>query len=649
MNPKKFYVTTPIYYPNAKPHVGTLYTSVIADVLARWNKLMGKDVFFLTGCDEHGQKIQQAAEKAGKNPQDFVDAITPLFEKVWKLYNIDYSHFLRTSATGHEEGVKQWIGKLIDQGDVYKSLYSGLYCTGCEAYVSSSNNEAVKDAQGNFLCPIHQTQLKEISEEGYFFRLSAYQDKLLEFYEQHPDFITPKERINEVVSFVQSGLKDLCISRKKESVSWAIPFPGDPDHTVYVWADALPNYLTGIGYGQGSKAQEKFNFWWPANVQVMAKDIVKFHAVYWPAFLMASEMPLPKKLLVHGYILVDDQKMSKSAGNACDPETLAEQYGVEPVRYFLMRQMAVTQDGNFATKDLEEHVNADLANNLGNLLSRVVALAINNGLTIVKAPATTLEIRSAALKERSEETYRFVWEEMNKNMIHIALGQLFKFVSEVNAFIHEMQPWILAKQNTDLFAEVISVACHCLAMVGILLWPVMPTKMEELLGSLGISLKIGTDYEQLLRENEWNKTFELKKRAVPLFTKIEKRPEETKVVASATQEQGQSTDIDITDFSKVILAVGTVLSCQPVPKSDKLYQLEVDLGQYGKRSILSGVAQYLKPEELIGIQGVFVVNLKPRPMMGLMSHGMMLFAPDADGKQKPLTVKNMVTPGSRVK
>jgi len=658
MNRNKFYVTTPIYYVNSKPHLGTLYSTLLADIFARWNKVMGKNVFFLTGTDEHGQKLQEAADKAGMQPKQFVDSVVPEYKKVWSNYEINYDKFIRTTDEEHKNAVKHFIETLQEQGDIYKSSYTGMYCVPCETFVTI-NTETPKDVNGNHVCPNCQRGLKEVSEESYFFRLSAYQDQLLKFYEENPNFIVPKERLQEVISFVKSGLKDLSISRK--NVTWGIPFPGDPSHTVYVWGDALTNYISAIGYGQSDiKSDENFKFWWPADVQVMAKDIVRFHAVYWPAFLMALNLPLPKKLLVHGYILMGDYKMSKSRGNIIDPDNLANWYGIEQVRYYLARHISVAQDSQFDLKDLENYITADLANGVGNLLSRTLTLALNNNFSTVKAPST-LEPSSAAVKEKSEEAFRVYWEEMNNLHPHIALAELWKFVAHVNAYFHTMQPWVLAKQNRELFEEVIYTACQSMYEIAILLWPVMPKKMEELLKHLGHDFNVANTYEKDLRENKWNKTFNLHAVTEPLFVRPESHVEqvlqdsktepktESKSSEIKSSEKTLVTEIiNITDFAKVQLLVGTVKTCQPVSGSDKLLKLEVDLGQHGLRQILSGVAPYFKPEELVGKQGIFVANLAPRKMLGQESQGMMLFAKDEVGNMRMITVGGFVENGTRV-
>ncbi len=652
----KFYITTPIYYVNSKPHIGTLYSTLIADVAARWNKVCGKDTFFLTGTDEHGQKLEEAAEKAGMEPKAFVDSIVPEFKKAWKKYEIEYDKFIRTTDLDHQKAVIKIIEKMKESGDVYKSSYTGWYCVPCETFVTI-NSETPKGENGENLCTSCKRKLKEISEESYFFRLSAYEDRLLKFYEDNPNFIVPKEKLNEVVSFVKSGLNDLSISRRK--VKWGIPFPGDKEHTVYVWCDALTNYISAIGYGQDDKkSEESLDYWWPANLHVLAKDIVRFHAVYWPAFLMSVGLPLPKQMLVHGYILTNGQKMSKSMGNAIDPNELAKNYGVEQVRYYLLRQMPINQDGMFEIDDLEHRIASDLANNLGNLLNRTITLALNNNLQKVTAPES-LETASAALKEKCEEAFRSFWDEMNHYHMHIALSDLWKFISQVNAFFHEQQPWALAKNNKELFEEVIYDVCHSLYAIAIMLWPIMPKKMETLLGSLGETFDLkNNNYEEILRKNIWNKTFVLSKTDEPLFVRPEiKKDSSVETTAdkgalvkmTEKNEKKEVSDIiSIDDFIKVQLYVGEIMECEPIKGSDKLYKLKVDLGKSGVRQILAGVAKYFKPEDLIGKQGVYVTNLKPRKLMGEESQGMMLFAKDEKGNMQMTTVSGLVENGTRL-
>ncbi|MBM3886925.1 methionine--tRNA ligase, partial [Candidatus Dependentiae bacterium] len=515
MTQKHFYITTPIYYVNAKPHLGNLYSTLIADAIARWHKVLGESVFFLTGTDEHGQKVQEKAQQEGKDPQTFVDSMIPPFKEMWAKYNIEFDKFIRTTDVAHKEAVAYWIKKLMTQGDIYKATYEGWYCVPCETFVNIGADPA-KDVDGALICPSCSRALKELAEESYFFKLSAYQDRLLEFYAQHPDFITPKERLQEVLAFVKSGLRDLCLSRK--TVKWGISFPGDPSHTVYVWGDALNNYISAVGYGVPGEEQA-FATWWPAAMHVMAKDIVRFHAVYWPAFLMAADIALPKKLLVHGYILVDNQKMSKSKGNAIDPAELADAYGIDQVRYYLLRQMPITQDGSFSFQDLTEHINADLANSLGNLLNRSISLASKFDLSIVTSADNWLP-QAEQLRLKCIDVFHAYKTNMDNGMLHIALAEVWRLIGEVNAYFHATEPWKVAVTDKALFEQIISATCHSLRAIGLMLWPIMPKKMDVLLHAIGMPLFLGLDHEEELCNQYWNKTFTLTSSG-PLFTRIE--------------------------------------------------------------------------------------------------------------------------------
>lgn len=641
MSQNKFYVTTPIYYVTAKPHLGSLYSTLLADVLARWNTIQGKDSFFLTGTDEHGQKVAEAAQKAGKNPQEFVDSFIPAYKHAWDAYDIAYTNFIRTTDSYHVKAVQNWLRELKKTGDVYKSQYEGWYCTPCETFVTPKDGPEL-DANEGPLCTSCGRPTSAVAEETYFFKLSAYQDKLLKFYKDNPDFITPKERMNEVTSFVESGLKDLSISRT--TVKWGIPFPNDDQHVAYVWADALNNYITGVGYGQSGKEKE-FKKWWPADVHVLGKDIVRFHAVYWPAFLMASDLKLPKRLLVHGWIRVDKQKMSKSLGNVIDPLVLEKQYGADAVRYYLVRQIAITHDGEFSIQDLEKKIETDLANDLGNLLNRMVMLAEKNGVVDVAGRT----VWSEAAIDLRDECFNMIEDfegYMDDCLFHMALGRVWKFISQVNTYFHTQEPWKLAKgDDQDAFGQVLSATCHSLRAVAYLLWPVMPKKMEALLGSLGKSLDITTDTLENLELGAWRESFMLKK-IDPLFTKPEPQIEPAK--AQPVPEVPQNY-IKIDDVAKVELIVGTIEQCESVEKSEKLLKMQVNLGDHGIRQVLSGIRKHYAPEDLIGKQGIFVANLKPRKMMGMESQGMMLLADDADGGLKMATVAGAVPNGARLK
>jgi len=654
MSKQTFYVTTPLYYVNAKPHLGTLYSTLLADVAARWQRFAGKNVFFLTGTDEHGQKMADSAADAGLSPQQFVDRMVPVFQEVWKQYGISYSHFIRTTDSSHKQTVIYWIERLKKQGDIYKDSYEGLYCVPCETFVTSEH--AVKEGAAS-LCPSCHRSIDILSEKNYFFRLSAYADKLLAFYKQNPSFITPKERLNEVISFVRGGLKDLSLSRK--SVGWGIPFPGDSEHTVYVWCDALMNYVSALGYLRfGEKSAPLFQTFWPAHMQVMAKDIVKFHAVYLPAFLMAAGVEPAKQLLVHGYILVDDDKMSKSKGNVFDPVVLAKDFGVDPVRYYLTRYMVPTHDGNFSLEGLARRVGADLANSLGNLLQRSASLALKYGFT-ESHPVSKWSDASLALRAQCAEVLNAYEREMNDAQFHNALAQVWKFIGKVNAYFHTQKPWLLAKENVSQFKEVIAATCQSLYVVAHLIAPVMPYKSKQLLAALGHTVKAS---KESLWENKWNVMCTLFVPREPLFVRPEIRKTEQmadiqeakQTTVHSKEEKVVSTDhiaadavITIEDVAKVELVVGEICVCESLEKSQKLYRLEVDMGAYGKRQVIAGIAQYFSCEDIQGKKAVFVANLKPRKMMGLESQGMILCARDGE-KLTIITVDTSITNGTRL-
>lgn len=631
----KFYVTTPIYYVTAAPHLGSLYSTLLADVFARYHKLAGQDVFFLTGTDEHGQKVAQAAQKANKQPKEFVDSYIDSYKNTWKLYNLDYTKFIRTTDDYHVKGVQLWLQKLIDQGDVYKDFYKGLYCTPCETFVTERDQ---LPGQTHINCPSCQRPTIEVSEEAYFFKLSAYQDKLLQFYQDHPDFITPKERAHEVISFVKEGLKDLSLSRK--TVIWGIPFPGDQHHVTYVWADALNNYITAIGYGDTAKAAELAK-WWPADVQVLGKDIVRFHAVYWPAFLMASGLAVPKKLLVHGWIKVNDQKMSKSLGNAVDPLHLANTYGVDTIRYYLVRKMAITQDSEFRLTDIEQSMNSELANDLGNLLNRCSTLALKHNISLIEVPKSWSP-KSHTLHEECKAMIAESWDLVEQGFLYRAVNRIWEFINKTNAYFHEQEPWVQSKSDPQAFNQTIAATVYSLQAIGVMLWPVMPAKMELLLGSVGFEWEKDEDVIGRLKRSLWNNSCEIKK-IDTLFQKIELTVSEQTEGSSVEEKPKEESYLQIEEFVKVDMRVGTIKECELVAGSDKLLKMQVDFGTLGQRQILAGVQKYYSPQDLIGNQGVFVVNLKPRKMMGMESQGMMLMA-----STQRLIPGQVVEPGSKI-
>ncbi len=635
------YVTTPIYYVTARPHLGSLYSTLLADVITRWHALQGYKTFLLTGTDEHGQKVAQAAKTAGVAPKEFVDSFIHDYKETWRAFQIGYSYFIRTTDTDHIKAVQYWLQQLIEKGDIYKSHYKGWYCTPCETFVNDTEIKEQRSSGQEPHCSACKRSVEQIQEETYFFKLSAYQDKLLQFYQDHPEFIVPKERTQEVINFVKTGLKDISISRK--TITWGIPFPGDDQQVTYVWADALNNYITAIGYGQKEREQE-FKLWWPATVQVLGKDILRFHAIYWPAFLMASDLALPKQLLVHGWIQVDKQKMSKSLGNVVDPMVLYKDYGADPVRYYLMRHMAITQDSNFNIADLEQTITSDLANDLGNLLNRMTSLAEKHDALQVKDPGIWSETALNIIDESWNliEDYTVY---MQDYQFHMALARLWKFIHQVNAYFHAKEPWKLAKADRAAFIEVLAVTCHSLRVVATLLWPIMPSKMEELLKSIGVTFAVKENHN-LIKDLElsWKERSFMLKKIIALFAKYEPKKDD-----QAEQKQKSTNYISIDDFAKVLLAVGTIEQCDEVPKSDKLYKLQIDFGDKGKRQILAGIKKAYAANELMGKQVVCVINLKPRKMLGLESQGMVLAAQDAQGKPQIISLASPVPNGVRLK
>lgn len=638
---KHYLVTTPIYYVTAAPHLGSLYSTLLADVFSRWQQMHGQQVFFLTGTDEHGQKVSQAAQDAGMQPQAFVDKFIPAFVDVWHKYQIDYSKFIRTTNVQHWRGVQEFVKKLMNSGDIYQSHYEGWYCTPCETFIVLRGSDKDIDKPACSSCGRPTAWL---SERAYFFRLSAYQDRLLDFYKKNPNFMVPRERLNEVTSFVQEGLKDLSISRT--SVPWGIPFPDDAEHTIYVWVDALCNYITAIGYGYN---QEQFEQNWPADLQILGKDIVRFHAVYWPALLMAAELSLPKRLLVHGWIRVDKQKMSKSFGNVVDPVVLYEKYGADSVRYYLCRQIPINQDGDFSIADLEQRIESDLANDLGNLLNRLVVLANGNEVYDLPAP-TQWGKRECALRDETLNVIQDVTVLIQDCTLHLALARVWELVAKTNSYFHEQEPWRLAKTDKEHFVQVLSATAHALRAIGVLLWPVMPGKMTDLLKSLGAHGLPTQRTVERLELGVWRHAF-LLKRGAPLFQKPVSPNNEIPTLQQSHKEAKMAEQIiAFEDFLKVNLRVGTVEVCERIEESDKLLKLMVNLGELGIKQIIAGVAKHYEPSDLMGQQVVVVSNLKPRMMMGTYeSQGMLLLVEDGEKKPQFVWPTSVVPNGTLLK
>jgi len=646
---KTFYLTTPIYYPSGKFHIGTAYTTVASDAMARYKRLRGYEVRFLTGMDEHGQKIQEKAQEAGKEPQIYVDEIAEAAKKVWALMDISYDDFIQTTEERHTKIVEKIFQKFLDNGDIYKGEYEGWYCTPCESFFTETQL-----VEGN--CPDCGRSVQKVKEESYFFNMKKYADRLLAYYEQNVGFIEPESRKNEMINnFIKPGLEDLSVSRT--SFDWGIKVPSDPKHVIYVWVDALTNYITSLGYL--SDDDSLFQKFWPADVHVVGKDIVRFHTIYWPIFLMALDLPLPKKVFAHGFIMMKDGKMSKSKGNVVYPEVLVERYGLDATRYFLLRELPFGQDGVFSPESFVERTNFDLANDLGNLLNRTVSMI--NKYFDGKIPVNLKESTEfdATLENFAKETVDKYQANMENMQFSLVLGDLWALVSRTNKYIDETQPWVLAKDEATQgqLASVMTHLAESLRQIATLAQPFMTNSPKQIAEQLGFT----EDYLQWDYLGSFDVIKEgitVIKTGVPIFPRldvevevayireqmlgsVQTSPEEEK------EEEPQVEEISIDDFFKVDLRVATVLSCEAVPKADKLLKLQLDMG-YEKRQVISGIAQYFKPEEVIGKKVIVVANLKPVKLRGELSQGMIL-AGEKNGYLTLATVDEKLENGAQVK
>lgn len=642
----KFYLTTPIYYVNDLPHIGHIYTTVVADTVARYKRLCGYDVYFLTGTDEHGQNVERAALRQGIAPRRLADQVVGRYHELWNTLGITNDDFIRTTEPRHAQGVAAIIARILERGDIYPDRHTGWYCSSCEAFYTE------KELSEGRLCPTHERPAEWHEEENLFFRLSAYQRPLLEHFREHPEFIRPAARLNEVARFVEGGLKDLSISRV--TLKWGIPFPGHPQHVVYVWLDALTNYISALGFG--SDEQTGFERFWPADLHLVGKDILRFHCVYWPAFLMSAGLPLPRQVWGHGWWLKDDKKMSKSVGNVVRPDELIRRFGSDPLRYFLLREMTFGSDASFSDEAFLKRYNGDLANGLGNTAARV--LAMSRRYFAGRTPATSCV--DNAVKSKAEEVVRRYREAMDALEFHRALEAAWELLATVDGYVNEKAPWTLAKREGSSSPPLQRILYNCLEgvrLVATMAAPVMPQACRTLLSQLGeedplaldVALRWGglaTDQalggeEVLFPRADAEEYFAEVKVSEPTTNQEEAVPD-----VAAIEEQEQLIDID--EFARLKLVVGTVKVAERVPKSSKLVRMEVELGEPALRQIVAGIGKQYAPEDLVGRQIVVVANLKPAVLMKVSSNGMVLAASEG-GTPFLLSVDAPVAPGTTVR
>jgi len=638
-----FFITTPIYYVNDVPHIGHAYTTIIADALARFKRLAGYDVFFLTGTDEHGQKIEKAAAEKGLTPKELADKVVVRIKDLWKALNISNDYFIRTTEPFHEKGVQKIFKKLLDKGDIYKGTYKGWYCVGEENFLADDIPLA---EGGRKICPDCGREAAVVEESTYFFRLSAYTRPLLDFYESHPSFVRPQSRMNEVVSFVRMGLKDLSITRT--TVKWGIPVPGDPAHTIYVWFDALHNYLTGIGYDWDLKLYEKY---WPATIHFIGKDILRFHAIFWPAFLMAAEFPLPRCVFGHGWWLKHETKMSKSKGNVLDPYVIIKAFGPDPLRYFLLREIPIGQDGNFSHEGFLHRVNSDLANDLGNLVHRTLTMIqsyFQGRLEDIDIGQEQAEDRKVGadfdeLKEKAAGLYEAA-------AINKALEEIWVYINSVNKYLADHEPWKLAKDpgQRPRLGRVLYQTAAAIRGISYLVFPVMPESSQKIWRLLGEDGPIeARSYQEL--EFMGLKMGQAAQKPQPLFPRVDLKDflaEEARQ-ANLPKTEEKMDIVTFEEFKKMDLRVAKILKAERVPGTTKLLKMEADIGGE-KRQMVAGVADTYAPEDLVGKECIVIVNLKPAVIRGIESQAMLLAAVIDDKAVIPFFDREL-PPGAKVR